>query len=523
MAAESDAMAEVLTPDLLHELLEQGRIVLLLDDFDGLEPLQRVWVLQQLGALPARMVLASRIEPFNETVEATDRPLAHSVGIVLQPLSLDDLDGWLQLTRYAHRAPLAQSKWAPVFAECRQAPNDPRVRRLLTVLASPPMAAAAQALCSDGRTDPLNLLKKTSQAALEEPLVARLIRGLTPAAPLVSSRAWTLSAGQDWISDALHLLSRQRRLSGADMSLEGTGLSSRTFRVVLTSLSGLLTFLHFLTVLADSSSSSSAFNSYDRPDRSGEALIGMFFMTPVCVLLTYIMVSNPPVPASFPTSFSGAKRALISRQVAPAVICLAFVLLDSGWSAAWYVMAGLFLLRALCTPPARERPGVLRPTTSGYHLREELGPANVITADLMWTIGLVVAALFGTAFGGTTVESGIGVLDLPLRLTLITASAAGIRWLPHLLLDWYTFHSLPCALDYATHAGVLEKKESSYSFRHPAVADYFARPSRVSTRRPLIRMLRQPAAPHDHAPAFGTLDSPPPPPPPEQIPPEGSP
>ncbi|MEV7414845.1 helix-turn-helix domain-containing protein [Streptomyces sp. NPDC089919] len=513
MEAESGATTGALTPGLLSELLEQGKIVLLLDDFDYLEPLQRVWALRQLGSLSARMVLASRIDPFTETVEATDSPLVDSVGIVLQPLGLDDLDGWVQLTRYAHRAPLARSKWEPVFAQCRQAPDDPRVRMLLAVLASPPMAAAAQALCSDGRTDPMSLLRKPDRAALEEPLVARLMRGLTPEARLTSPREWTRSVGREWISDALRLLSVQRRLSGRDlMSLEGTGLAGRAFRVGLTGLSALLVLLHFTIVASDESNSYSS--SYEGAYGAGHSGIGIFIMTPVCALLTYVMVSNPPVPASFPVSWRGAKRALISRQAVPAVICLAFVVLDPGLSAVWFVMAGFFLLRAACTPSPQERPSTLRPAGGGYFLQEEPGARNVIAADLLWTGCLLFMALFATGLGGATEMDGfLAVFDLPLRLTLVAASAASVRWLPHLMLDWHTFLSVPCALEYAAHVGVLEKKDGSYSFRHPEVAEYFVRSASVSTRRPLLRRLRQPAAPPDGPAAFGGLDGTPPPPP----------
>ncbi|PKV83310.1 helix-turn-helix transcriptional regulator [Streptomyces sp. TLI_146] len=164
------------SPDDVRELLEQRRLLPVLDDFDKLSPQGRGHLLHALNQLPERasFVLVSGWAEFTETVERTDTVIARSSGILIRRLNVADLDGWIQRTS---RAVPKAAAWSQVLEALRTDADAP-ARELLS---DPFFAAAARLLYSEGRADPGELVRDgVSAVALEARLVDRLLGAAAP-------------------------------------------------------------------------------------------------------------------------------------------------------------------------------------------------------------------------------------------------------------------------------------------------------------------------------------------------------
>ncbi|MFI1100717.1 helix-turn-helix domain-containing protein [Streptomyces melanogenes] len=194
------------SPDDVHELLEQRRLLPVLDDFDKLPPQVRGHLLHALNQLPERaaFVLVSGWTEFTETVERTDTVIARSSGIRIRRLNVDDLDGWIQRT--SRTVPKAAA-WSQVLEALRTDADAP-ARELLS---DPFFAAAARLLYSEGRADPGELVRDgVSAGALEARLVDRLL-GATAPPPRRTGDEWIKDAQVD---KALRLAARATARSG---------------------------------------------------------------------------------------------------------------------------------------------------------------------------------------------------------------------------------------------------------------------------------------------------------------------
>lgn len=164
------------------ELIATGRVLPLLDGFDELPDVRRGRALRELQrslAGPARFVLTSRSEEYTAAVEDADVVLGSAAVVELQPLTVDDLEGYLPRTSRAtgpHRpgAHRAATKWDPVLERLRDpAAGDRAARVLSAVLSTPLMVALARRAYSDTRADPRELLSAgrfTTRQAVERHL-----------------------------------------------------------------------------------------------------------------------------------------------------------------------------------------------------------------------------------------------------------------------------------------------------------------------------------------------------------------
>ncbi|MFC0842726.1 helix-turn-helix domain-containing protein [Streptomyces noboritoensis] len=226
------------SPDDVHELLEQRRLLPVLDDFDKLSPQVRGHVLHALNQLPepAAFVLVSGWTEFTETVERTDTVIARSSGIRIRRLDVADLDGWIQRTS---RTVSKAAEWSQVLEALRTDADAP-AREMLS---DPLFAAAARLLYSDGRADPEELVRQgVTAAALEARLVDRLLGSTAPP----PHRTGTERIEDAQVDKVLRLVARATARSGGPIrNLRTLYVGPRQHRLTAAAYSAVLFALCF--------------------------------------------------------------------------------------------------------------------------------------------------------------------------------------------------------------------------------------------------------------------------------------
>jgi hypothetical protein len=184
---------------LADVLLDEGRLILMLDGFDELAPGVRADALRQINALGDRtaLLLSSRPDEFYGafTLDGASRsrvnPVARAHGIVLLGQSAGDSRGYLE------RRSLDRQRWAAL----------PDSQTLDQVLATPLMVMLVDAVYNRvNAPDPVELTRFGSKAEAEESLLAAYL----PAryAPNGGRRSrWT-------VADAAHWLGNLAQMSG---------------------------------------------------------------------------------------------------------------------------------------------------------------------------------------------------------------------------------------------------------------------------------------------------------------------
>ncbi|MEV0374321.1 helix-turn-helix domain-containing protein [Streptomyces sp. NPDC050636] len=466
-ATVSGATDDYFTPDLTEFLLEQGSLLPLLDGFEEIDPQHQAPAIAQLNAYSGGIILTCRSEPFTALVESTNTTLRGSSGILLEPLGLDDLDGWLQTTDQPSRQDVVQQKWQPVLTTCRQAPDDARVRDLLAVLSSPSMVCAAWLSCSHGRADPMALLEKPSRAEMERKLIeSGYLPRFAALAFMPRRRNGDLRKDAERFNASLAFFIRQRPRPGGAITLEGTGLTMRRLHRLAMGAIALLTCVCIFLIPFQTH------ESYYSTSGSGDGLGTAFLVICAAVGAAVAGLMRPalmhiPSAVSRPRKPADVMRGLASPAILPAVACVLCMLVVAASPATlpaafeFLGFAVIFTVRAACT--GSREPRNERTTLSG----ELLSAGALMSLVLLLTLIGIVAG--PEHLGIQFLLSGLVLLALCLT------AAPGARWVPTLAIhrQRHAFVDLPDMLVSACDQGLFARKRSAYHFADPTVAAHF--------------------------------------------------
>ena len=202
-------------------LVEEERILPVLDGFDEIAADLRGPALEELSATRLRLLLTSRTIEYVRAAAGT-RVLARAAGVELADLTPLDLASYLPRTapktKSGRDRGVTGTAWAPVMERLAQEPESPASASLAAALSTPLMVALARAIYSDRPGhDPEALLDTTrlpTAEAIEEHLLARFVptvyRHRPPsrsgAAPPRRHRNWDPDRARLWLSNlAWHL------------------------------------------------------------------------------------------------------------------------------------------------------------------------------------------------------------------------------------------------------------------------------------------------------------------------------
>ena len=241
--------------DLAGALVDEGRILPVLDGFDEIADGLQAAALQGLNAANLALLLTSRPDEYKKAVTRT-RVLTGAAVITLDDLTLSDLDAYLPYASRQGADSDAQSTvWDPVLAALREQPDSRGSRNVAAALSTPLMVAMARTVYSDTPGhDPAQLLM-TTQFATSEAVQEHLLAAFVPAAynrPPVRvvdgsrPREWNHERAQYWLGYlAAHLdrLSEQHLDKGVKHDLAwwelGTAMRRSSRMLVVGFLSAL--------------------------------------------------------------------------------------------------------------------------------------------------------------------------------------------------------------------------------------------------------------------------------------------
>ena len=470
MAAELNALAPephgkrrkkaIFHGELVNVMLGKRRLLPVLDDFDRLSPIERGHALDALNHLPstARFVVISGYNEFTATVEQTDTVITASAGIRLQPLNLDDLDGWLQRSsRSESRARSKAQDWTAVITALRAQPDAPANR----VLASPLLAGAARMLYTDGRADPHELISDgASPESLEHRLAGYLIEQATTARKTLNPPHSPQHEPHHSTASTLHLALER---VAANESSRGTGVGvlsdvyhprpRGTLSAIVQGAALALCAYFYLAALIPEPD----FNEYQDNDvisATGAAITGSL----LAGLLSYAYLRKESILGrirSDPLNLALLVRAVLAAV--PGIVCLglnATVLTASFYTndddlmalpfSCLVAVSALLPLWKTMTPERAFADGALLFLTT--------------TAALVTVIMSAPLVVIGLRFVSLTTTTG----------QWLTASMSH----PALLRDLSPAR-LPTALSRAAEVGLLERTSRSYRLSHVAIARYY--------------------------------------------------
>ncbi|MEV7027225.1 hypothetical protein [Kitasatospora sp. NPDC093558] len=145
---------------LARALVDDGRILPVLDGFDEIAAGLRRAALEALNAITTPLVVTSRPDEYAAAVASTD-VLTAAAGIELDDLSLADLTDYLPRTtrKMTANSGHTAAAWDALLACLRDQPGIPASRNLAAVLSTPLMVALARTIYSDTpEHDPAALL-----------------------------------------------------------------------------------------------------------------------------------------------------------------------------------------------------------------------------------------------------------------------------------------------------------------------------------------------------------------------------
>ncbi|MFI1360943.1 helix-turn-helix domain-containing protein [Streptomyces sp. NPDC020898] len=471
MAAELNALADqahaskrkkaLFHSELVNVLLGKRQLLPILDDFDRLSPIERGHALDDLNHLPAtaQFVVVSGYSEFTSAVEQTDTVITASAGIRLQPLNLDDLDGWLQ--RSSRSESCARSKaqdWTAVITALRAQPD----ARATRVLSSPLLAGAARMLYTDGRADPRELIAdgvsvETLEHRLAGYLVEQAATGREPLSPPDSpqrephhrARASALHLALERI--AIHELTRGRgvrSLSDLYRSRPRGILSS----IVQSTVLALCAYLYLAVLTAEPD-----YYSYE----STTAVSGTTTYT--CSLLTgllsYAYLRKESIRGAIPADLRALAFLMRAFLAAiPGIVCLGLNLTEVYESSYDILDANLLALPFSCLVAMSPLLALWKTLTPDRALADGLLLFLTVAAAPLAPVGSFPLVIIG------------------LRFVLLTTTTG--QWLaaaisrPALLRDLSPMR-LPTALARAAEVGLLEHTSQSYTLSHAAIARYY--------------------------------------------------
>jgi hypothetical protein len=224
---------------LAEALIDEGRILPVLDGFDEISSGLHKSALQQLNQTLMPLVLTSTTEAYARTVRG-DRTLARAAVVVLGPVAPEDLR--LYLPRTAQTDPSA-AHWASVLSSAEETSGGLENTPVGQALSTPLMVSLARSIYSDGPQDPADLLDTArfpSPSAVEQHLLEQFV-------PAVYERRsmWRTQDIQRWLG---HLARQQDRSGIAWWELADTvprtqrGVAFAVPSAVLGAITGYLTF-----------------------------------------------------------------------------------------------------------------------------------------------------------------------------------------------------------------------------------------------------------------------------------------
>lgn len=450
--------------ELVTVLLGKRQLLPILDNFDQLSPGERRHALDGLNRWPAtaQFVVVSGYSDFASTVEQTDTVITASAGIQLQPLSLDDLDGWLQRSsRSASRARSKADDWTAVITTLRSQPDAPAAQ----VLASPLLAGAARMLYTDGRADPRELISSgATVAGLERRLTGYLVEqaaaGPDPLSPQNPSQRNPFRPARE---SALHLALERIALHEATRG-KGVRAFADLYRprprgILSTALQSIVLALcayYYLTPPAPEPDYYSTYTYDSTPSVSGSAIAGALLAGLLsCAYLRKESIRGA-VPADRPDLASLVQAFL---AIIPGIVCLGLNLTALGESSYDEVIDGKLL-----TLPF----GFLVALSSLLALWKTMTPNRAFADGLLFCVTLF-AALFALIDSAPLMVIG-------LRYVFLTTTTG--QWLaaalarPVLLRDLSPARLLT-TLTRATDVGLLEHTHQNYTLSQAAIARYY--------------------------------------------------
>ncbi|MEU5870659.1 NACHT domain-containing protein [Glycomyces sp. NPDC047369] len=204
-------------PDRVAELMEEGRLLPVLDGFDELPATIRVQAFAALNdvfdepsgaSLP--LVLTSRIVEYESAVEAAGRPLERAAVVEIAPVTAREAAAYLPGGEIA-----ARNRWTPVTAALAADPQGP----LATVLSTPLNLYLARTAYDAPASNPAELLDLADAASLELHLLGAYVPAVygrkRSALAAMRLRPYPPEEARRWLA---HLASHCERFGTRDLA-----------------------------------------------------------------------------------------------------------------------------------------------------------------------------------------------------------------------------------------------------------------------------------------------------------------
>ncbi|MFJ6530361.1 helix-turn-helix domain-containing protein [Streptomyces longwoodensis] len=451
--------------ELVTVLLGKSQLLPILDNFDKLSPRERGHALDVLNRWPAtaQFVVVSGYSEFASAVEQTDTVITASAGIQLQPLNVDDLDGWLQRSsRSASRARSKAEDWAAVITVLRTQPDAPAAR----VLASPLLAGAARMLYTDGRADPRELISNgATVASLERRLTGYLVEHAAAGPdPLSLQDSPHRDPRRPTSESALHLALERIALYEAATG-KGVRASADLYRprprgVLSTVLQSIFLALFAYYYLAPPAPEPDYYSTYPYETTPTVGGLAAFTGALLTGLLTCAYLRKESIWGTIPADRPGlAKLIQTFLTMTPGVICLGLNLtMLSARSYDGVTDGELFSLPF----------GLLIAVSSLLALSKTMTPDRAIADGILFFV-TVLAAWFAQT--DSVLLEVVGLRYVFLTTTTGQWLAAALKR-PALLLNLSPVRLL-ITLTRATDLGLLEHNHESYTLSQAAIARYY--------------------------------------------------
>ncbi|MFI5913307.1 NACHT domain-containing protein [Dactylosporangium sp. NPDC051541] len=216
-----------------EELVDQGRLLPILDGLDEIAAESRPGILRHLNAAlgAGPVVLTCREAEYRECFQADGVVVDRAAALLLEPIDIESVIGYLTRTT----APPRVRDWDEVFARLRDEPGAP----LAAMLRTPLMTWLARAVYGESQRDPGELLR--AEFADPDRLARHLIEQLIPTL-YPDARQRRRDRARRWHTDDVSrwLAFLARHISGRGDEFAWWQLDRAVPRVVLEALAGVL-------------------------------------------------------------------------------------------------------------------------------------------------------------------------------------------------------------------------------------------------------------------------------------------
>ena len=168
--------------EIARQLVEQARVLLVLDGLDELTTNSRAVVVRRLDEFAAGgrpLVATCRSQEYEQTIRSHGQVVSRAAVVEIEPVTMDQAIEFL-----SHPAP-SRPRWSPVFDHLRQNPGGLLVQTLLTPL----MVSLARTAYQPPSTDPTDLIRAGTHREIRATLLDAYVETVNdPDQPLVSRR-----------------------------------------------------------------------------------------------------------------------------------------------------------------------------------------------------------------------------------------------------------------------------------------------------------------------------------------------